>query len=284
MNGREKFSMPFFEHDNAKIYFEDRGSGDPIIAVHGLIENTTYWKNIAEEICAGHRFIPMDMRGHGRTLVHGEPCGFDVDTVGDDIEALADHLKIERFHLLTHSTGGFAGVRYAMRNSERLAGLILTDTGSATSVLPGNPAAIRSFHGKLAHFFEKYDWEQIIANLWVNPVPFFIGIVESPQAKELMKSAYEIFRLGDRQTIAKFVRSFYTDPDPKVEGLRSIRCPAMIIYGEKDILFIESSKLMAREIPGACIIEYPGVGHMTALEEPVRLVRDIIDFVSFHKI
>jgi len=276
--------MPFFMRNNAKIYFEDHGSGAPIIAVHGLIENTTYWKNIAEEIRRGYRFIPMDMRGHGRTMVDGEPYGFDVDTIGDDIEALADYLKIERFHLLTHSTGGFAGVRYAMRGSKKLAGLILTDTGSATSVMPGDPESIRSFHGKLAHFFEKFDWEQVIANLWVNPVPFFIGIVESPQARELMKSAYEMVRLGDRPTIAKFVRSFYTDPDPKVEGLRSIRCPVLIIYGEKDILFIDSSKLMAREIPGARIIEYPGVGHMTALEEPVRLARDIIDFVSLHKI
>jgi pimeloyl-ACP methyl ester carboxylesterase len=276
--------MPFFTRDNAKIYFEDDGWGDTIIAVHGLIENITYWKNIREDIIKKYRFIPMDMRGHGQTVVDGEPYGFDVDTVGDDIEALADYLKIERFHLLTHSTGGFAGVRYAMRDSGRLASLILTDTGSATSVLPGDFESIQSFHGKLAHYFEKFDWEQVIANLWVNPVPFFRGIVESPQAKEIMNAAYEMIRLGDRPTIAKFVRSFYTDPDPQVEGLRSIRCPVLIIYGEKDDLFIESSKLMAREIPNARLIEYSGIGHMTALEEPVRLVRDIIDFVGIHKI
>jgi pimeloyl-ACP methyl ester carboxylesterase len=275
--------MPFFTRDNAKIYFEERGSGEPIIAVHGLIANTTYWRNIAPEICKKYRFISMDMRGHGKTVVDGEPYGFDDDTVGDDIVALADHLKIERFHLLTHSTGGFAGVRYAMRDSGRLASLILTDTSSAPSVLPGDPESIKVFHSKLARFFEKFDWEQIIANLWANPVPFFRGIVESSQAKELMQSAYEMMRLNNRSTIGKFVRSFYTDPDPMVEGLRSIHCPALIIYGEKDDLFIESSKLMASEIPDAHLIEYPGAGHMTALEDPDRLARDIIGFVALHK-
>lgn len=276
--------MPFFTRDNARIYFEDDGWGEAIIAVHGLIENTTYWKNIVEKITSQYRFIPMDMRGHGKTEVEGASCGFDAETIGDDIEALADYLNIARFHLLTHSTGGFAGVRYAMRNSGRLAGLILTDTASSTSVLPGDPEFIRAYHEKLACYFEKFEWDQIVANLWVNPFPFFRGIVESPQAREMMESAYHMIRLGDRSTIAKFVRSFYTDPDPKIEGLRGIRCPTLIIYGEKDDLFIEASKLMAKEIPRARLIEYSGTGHMTALEVPERLAEDIIEFLSRHKI
>jgi 3-oxoadipate enol-lactonase len=275
--------MSVFIRDRARIYYEDQGRGEPIFAVHGLIENTTYWKNISEEIIKKYRFIPMDMRGHGKTVVGGEPYGFDVDTIGDDIVALADHLNIGRFHLLTHSTGGFAGVRYAMRDSSRLASLILTDTGSSTSVLPGDPDTIRIFHDKFAHSFEKYDWEQMIAGVRVIPGPFFRGIMESPRADELIQSAYEMIRLSDRVTIAKFVRSFYNDPDPGVEGLRAIRCPVLIIYGEKDDLFIESSKLMAREIPGARLIEYPGAGHMTALEEPRRLAEDIIEFTCLHK-
>jgi pimeloyl-ACP methyl ester carboxylesterase len=276
--------MPVFTRDRAHIYFEDNGRGEPIIAVHGLIENTTYWKNIADDIIKKYRFIPMDMRGHGRTILDGEPYGFDVETVGDDIAALADYLHIERFHLLTHSTGGFAGVRYAMRDSSRLASLILTDTGSFTSMLPGDPESIRVFHAKFAHSFEKYDWEQMIAGIRVIPGPFFRGIMESPRAEEILQSAYEMIRLGDRPTIAEFVRTFYNDPDSRVEGLRAIRCPALIIYGEKDDLFIESSKLMAKEIPGARLIEYPGVGHMTALEEPRRLAQDVIEFAGLHKV
>jgi len=275
--------MPFFVRDHAKIYYEDDGWGEAIIAVHGLIENTTYWKNIVEDITKKYRFIPLDMRGHGQTVVDGESFGFDAETIGDDIEALADYLRIDRFHLLTHSTGGFAGVRYAMRNTGRLASLILTDTGSSTSVMPGDFEAIKAFNDKLARYFEKFDWEQIVANLWANPFPFFRGIVESPQAAELMKSAQDMISLGDRSTIAQFVRSFYTDPDPRIDGLRGIRCPTLVIYGEKDDLFIETSKLMAREIPDARLIEYAGIGHMTALECPERLAEDIIHFIGKKK-
>lgn len=274
--------MAFFTHDNARIYFEEHGQGEPVIAVHGLIENTRYWKRITDIISGKCRFIAMDMRGHGNTAVIGEPFGFDAHTIGGDIMALADHLKLGKFHLLTHSTGGFAGVRHAMNDCSRLKTLILTNTGSATSPITGDPESIRKFHHKFASWFEKYDWDQIVAGLRVNPGPFFRGIMESPSSDELMTLALDMIRTGDRRVIASFVRSFYTDPDPCVEGLRKISCPVLIVYGEKDDLFIESSRLMAREIPGARLIEYRGIGHMSALEAPGLLARDLMEFIAAH--
>lgn len=278
--------MATFSRGTARLYYEDHGKGEPVIAVHGLIENTTYWKHIESELMRRYRFIPMDMRAHGRTVVHGEPQGFDEETMGQDIIALADHLQLERFHLLTHSTGGFVAVRLAMRDSSRLASLILTDTGSSTSLLPvgTDPETIRASNVKFSRQFEKYDWDRMIKGVRTVPGPFFRGIVESPRAEEMLQSALEMISLGERPTIAAFVRSFYTDPDPRVEGLRGIGCPVLVIYGEKDDLFIESSKLMAREIPGAELIMYPGVGHMTALECPELLVRDVTRFIDRHRL
>src|SRR4030042_2597742 len=105
-------NMAFLKRGNASIYYEEQGQGDPLIAVHGLILNTKYWSltGIADTLAKSYRVISMEMRGHGRTVVDGKPYGFDVDTMGDDIIALADHLKLGRFHLLTHSTGGMASV------------------------------------------------------------------------------------------------------------------------------------------------------------------------------
>ncbi|HNY64257.1 MAG TPA: alpha/beta hydrolase [Deltaproteobacteria bacterium] len=274
--------MAFFTRGNARIYFEDKGEGEPVIAVHGLIENVLYWKFVEGKLSRSCRFIPMEMRGHGRTVVEGEPDGFDVDTVGEDIVALADHLGLERFHLLTHSTGGFAGVRYAMRDSSRFASLILTNTGSATSVIPAEEGSIRRFHDKFAQTFIRFDWPQMVASLRVIPGPFFRGIVESDKKNELLRFALEMVSQNDRPTIARFIRSFYRDPDPKVEGLRRITCPTLVVYGEKDDLFVESSRLMAREIPGAKLIRYKGVGHMTALEVPELLARDVLVFLADH--
>ena len=274
--------MAFFSRGNARIYFEDRGAGEPVIAVHGLTENTRYWKFVEGEISARHRFIPMDMRGHSRTVVEGQPEGFDSRTVGEDILALADHLGLGSFHLLTHSTGGFAGVRLAMKDSSRLASLVLTNTSSATSVVPGDREAVRAFHARFARSFERFEWGQMASSLKVVPGPFFRGIMESDKASELLEFSRGMMSLNDRPTIARFVTSFYDDPDPQVEGLRKIACPTLVIYGEKDDLFIQSSRLMAGEIPGAELLEYRGVGHMTALEAPDRLASDVLAFFAAH--
>jgi pimeloyl-ACP methyl ester carboxylesterase len=274
--------MAYFKRGNARIYFEDKGRGEPVIAIHGLIENTLYWSFVEEELARGRRFVSMDMRGHGRTTVDGEPEGFDAETVGDDIVALADHLGLGSFHLLTHSTGGFASVRLAMKDSSRLASLILTDTSSATSVVPGDEDTIRVFHEKFARSFVRYEWGKMMAALRVAPGPFFRGIMESENAEALMEFSLKMVSLNDRPTIARFVSSFYRDPDPRVEGLRRIACPTLVVFGGKDDLFIESSRLMAREIPGAELIEYEGIGHMTALETPDALARDVLSFIASH--
>ena len=276
--------MPFFIKDNTRIYYEEEGQGEPVIAVHGLIENTLYWKPVADVLSNKHRFITMDMRGHGQSIVIGEPYGYNADTIGKDIITLADHLMLDRFHILTHSSGGFAAVRHAMKDSSRFATLILTDTGSATAPFAADADTIKAFNDAFACWFERNDWDQIVTKIKRKPGPFFRGIMESVNAEQLMGFSREMISRGDRGLIAAFIRSYYTDPDPRVEDLRKIRCPVLIIYGEKDDMFIDSSRLMAKEIPGAQLIEYPGIGHMTAYEAPDLLAKDVLSFIGAHPI
>jgi pimeloyl-ACP methyl ester carboxylesterase len=74
---------------NAKIYYEDVGDGNPILTNHGLMEDCGYWSEtgVTAALAGRYRVISMDMRGHGRTVVEGEPYGFDADTMADDFDA-----------------------------------------------------------------------------------------------------------------------------------------------------------------------------------------------------
>jgi pimeloyl-ACP methyl ester carboxylesterase len=275
--------MPYAPSGNADIYYEDMGQGEPVIAIHGLIENTAYFTltGVAQALSAHYRVIPMDKRAHGKTRVKGEPWGYDAETTGRDIEALADHLGLQRFHLLSHSTGGFASVRYAMENSRRLISLILTDTSSATCFFQVKDEG-DAFHDRFAGNFEKYSWDKIMAGIRMQPFPFFRGIADREDRETLYKLAYEMIKTGDRAAIGRFIRSFYTDPDPKIEGLRKITCPTLVLVGDKDDLFLEPSRLMEREIPLSTLKIYENTGHMLAIEEPERMSRDVLDFLTAH--
>ncbi len=231
----------------------------------------------------GSALSPWICAGHGRTRVDPNDPGFTEERLGDDLVALADHLGLDRFHVLTHSTGGFVAVRRAMVDCSRFASLVLTDTASYTSVVPGDDETIRTFHHRFARGFEKYTWDEIFANLEKVPGPFFRGMMESPDREKLISMARAMADINDRNSIAAFIRSFYRDPDPRVQGLRAIGCPALIVYGDRDDLFIQSSRLMAAEIPGAQIVEYPGAGHFTAFEAPAPLARDLTDFFNRHR-
>ncbi len=278
--------MPYLSRNNANIYYEETGSGDPVIAVHGLIENTTYWRvsGITERLVQKHRFIAMDIRSHGRSSVDGEPTGYDADTVAADFEALADHLEVDRFYLLTHSTGGFAASRWAMENSSRLAGLMLTNTSSATSPFPGKKEARAIFYDRFAQSFEERTWEQTIEFVKKKPFPFFRGIAEAEDNAAMWDKAFDIIRIGNRTSIAAFVRSFYQDPDMMVAGLKKITCPVLIVVGEKDDLFIEPSRIMAEAIPDCRHVMLEGVGHMTAIEAPDRLADELLAFMAAHPV
>lgn len=287
--------MPYLDRPGARLYYQDLGEGPAILTTHGVTENGLYWilPGIVDRLAgAGYRVVSMDMRAHGRTQVGGEPLGFDVETVAADFGAVADHLGLERFHLLTHATGGMAGLRYAMHHPERLLSLMSTDTGSAT--LPNDDAsevtdpdqrfeASPGAGALMAVGFRGRSWDEIFAqsretsreNVFLNRM----HAAERPEAAFAMLEALQ--RRGDPDKLADFMSGFYDDPDPRIRGLRGISCPCLILLGEHDVLFVKPSEQLAREIPHNRHVVLEGRGHMTALEDPERTGAELLDFLSW---
>lgn len=285
--------MAYFQHDNVKMYYEDLGRGEPIIANHGLSEDVGYWAapGVTAQLIKKYRFIPYEMRGHGRTIVQGEPHGYDEQHMIEDVNALADHLKLKKFHLLSHATGGMVAARYAMKYSGRLSSLMLTDTGSAT--LPTMPPPYQSNLTEeqrqqmraeaLKHIDDEVTRDERKARWITTPGPYTFTIAARPEPQrdrmfEVMNGFW--LRRLSRRALFDFQTSFYTDPDYKVTELRKIKCPTLILYGEHDVVFIEPSKIMAKEIPDNRVVIIPGVGHMTSIEAPDRTAEEILDFLK----
>ena len=276
--------MAWFEHGNVKFYYEDVGQGDPIITTHGLMEDCGYWNEtgVTAALAEHYRVISMDMRGHGRTAVDGEPYGFDVATMGNDFGLVADELGLDRFHILTHATGGMAAVRYAMTTSERLISLMLTDTGSATAPeFPGvDPDEMRQGFQLAAEARKTTGVEDWMTMVKAEPGPFLFKMAEHPD-NESMWDIYEGFiRRSDPVAIRNFMMSFYSDPNPMVEGLRQIKCPTLVLLGEFDIVFLGPGEILAREIPDARHVILDDIGHMTAIEDPERTIAEILNFLE----
>jgi pimeloyl-ACP methyl ester carboxylesterase len=285
--------MPYLERDTAKIFYDDLGDGPVIITTHGVSENGSYWSRpgVSHRLAeAGYRVIDMDMRGHGRSVPSGEPRGYDVETIAGDIGALADHLGAERFHLLTHATGGMAGLRYAMVHSDRLLSLMSTDTGSAT--VPSDEFCDPAYDD---HVYERFDpsqnpmavaYEQMsVAEILRGARagdggPFLNRLNANPDPDRCWRWVQEILSVGNPLYYAEFLRSFYDDPDPRVKLLGGIQCPCLVLLGEYDVMFIKPSELLARCIPNVKHVVLEGLGHMTAIEDPDWTCKELLSFLA----
>jgi non-heme chloroperoxidase len=93
------------------LYYEDHGSGDAVILIHGYPLSGSSWeKQIPGLLATGHRVITYDRRGFGKS---SQPTtGYDYDTFAADLHQLVTHLELQRFALVGFSMGGGEVARY----------------------------------------------------------------------------------------------------------------------------------------------------------------------------
>src|SRR5215469_5732306 len=124
----------YAELPGVKLWFTDTGGGGvPLVLLHANTGNIDIWEGqLGAFAQAGYRVIAFDRRGWGKSLA--DPAsGPQPGTIAGDLDALADHLKLERFHLLGVAGGGFAALDYAAWRPQRLRSLVIgASTGQIT--------------------------------------------------------------------------------------------------------------------------------------------------------
>lgn len=96
---------------NIDLYYEDHGSGLPVVLIHGYPLNGASWeKQVPALLSAGHRVITYDRRGFGKS---SQPTtGYNYDTFAEDLHKLVTHLELREFSLIGFSMGGGEVARY----------------------------------------------------------------------------------------------------------------------------------------------------------------------------
>jgi pimeloyl-ACP methyl ester carboxylesterase len=119
-------SGAFAELPGVTLWFTDSGgNGVPLILLHANTGTSAVWANQVEHLSrAGYRVIAFDRRGWGNSIAN-PATGAQPGTIADDLDALADYLKLEKFHLLGVAGGGFAALDYAAWRPQRLRSLVI---------------------------------------------------------------------------------------------------------------------------------------------------------------
>ena len=126
------------------LYYEDHGSGPPLILSPGLGGSANYWKPNIPALAEHFRVIAYDHRGTGRSD-RALPDMVSVDDLADDILTLMDALAIPKAHIVGHAAGGVAGLALALKAPNRLGKLVVVN-GWANA----DPHFLRCFEARLA--------------------------------------------------------------------------------------------------------------------------------------
>lgn len=122
----DSVSGAYAELAGVKLWFTDTGgTGAPLILLHANTGTSAVWESqVASFSRAGYRVIAFDRRGWGKSIAN-LATGPQPGSIAGDLDALADYLKLDRFHLLGVAGGGFAALDYAAWRPRRLRSLVI---------------------------------------------------------------------------------------------------------------------------------------------------------------
>ncbi|MEY2405003.1 MAG: 3-oxoadipate enol-lactonase [Acidimicrobiaceae bacterium] len=252
----------------AKLAYAEAGAGGrPFMLVHGFTgakEDFTDW--LDPLAAAGWHAVAPDNRGHGASEKPDDESQYSFDALASDLLALADTLWGEdaEFVLLGHSMGGMAAQVAALRAPERLSGLILMDT----------------LHGPLP-FVTRDEVELAIAVVreqGINGLAEALaergGTLDSPAHLRLVAENPGYAEFNDRKfratapaAYAGLLRAMFDAPD-RLDSLRSLSMPTLVITGEQDRPIVKPSMALADAISGGELVVIPDAGHSPQFENP----------------
>jgi pimeloyl-ACP methyl ester carboxylesterase len=234
---RMKTDSGYADVNGLKMYYEIRGTGEPLVLIHGggSTIGTTFGRIMAD-LEKDHRVIAVEMQAHGHTDDIDRPLSFEQDA--DDIAALLKKLGIAKADIFGFSNGASTTLQFAIRHPEMTRKIIVASTMSKRS-------------GSYPWF-----WEMMKnASFEEMPQPFKDAFLQINPSQEKLHRMYE-------RDVAR-MRDFKDIPD---ESIKALTMPALIIAATNDVVSPEHALEMHRMIKNSQLVIVPG-GHGEYLGE-----------------
>lgn len=282
------FESHWLDRGGLRLHYLDEGAGPPVLMLHGNPTWSFYYRVLVRALAPTHRCIVPDHIGCG--LSDKPSAGrypYTLDARVADVEALLDHLDIQRYlTLVLHDWGGMIGGTVAVRRPERITRLVILNT-AAFLLPPGKPLPMRlrilRDGGPLAKLMVQG------MNLFAGPAARMASAKGLPRdvAAGLL-APYDSW--DHRIATLRFVQDIPLDPgDPSYntalhtqENLdRLADKPMLICWGMKDFVF--DADFLAewrRRFPRATVHTFPDAGHYVledARDAVTERVRTFLD-------
>ena len=269
----------FVDTGSAVIYYKTIGRGRPLLLLHGGPGSThDYFLPWVLPLARDRQLVLIDERGSGQSQRLDDHKQYNLEAMSADVEAVRVALALGQVDLLGHSFGGILAQDVAIRYPASIRRLILASTGSSAARVNADFATIKASLDKdLRARIEALEARGIIG-------PDGAQLPEYRQLADQAEAPYSYFvrppawnesggSLGwdvlNQMWGAK--SDFHIDGNLMgfdfTPGLRTLKIPALVIYGDHDMVSDATARESHEALSGSLLVEIPRSAHMTMVDQ-----------------
>jgi pimeloyl-ACP methyl ester carboxylesterase len=251
--------VPTIDRDGIAIHYEVHGrptDGVPLLLTHGYSASTGMWAPNLAALSAERQIIVWDVRGHGQSDSPSDPSAYSQALSVADMAAVLDAAGADRAAIGGLSLGGFLSLAFHLSHPDRVAALLLLDTG------PGfKQEAPRQHWNEMAEGYARAFDERGQGALGRSP-----EIGTGPH---------------DPKGLALAARGILTQHDADViSSLPHITVPTLVLVGARDQPFLAAAGYMAVKIRGAVKVVMADAGHASNIDRPAAFNDAVNTFLA----
>jgi 3-oxoadipate enol-lactonase len=217
--------------------------------------------------------VVLDGPGHGRSEV---PPPFTLEEHARAVVDAMDELRVETAVVVGLSWGGMTALRLGLYRPDRLRGLVVLDANADASTLRE-----RLEYGLMVGVARRIGLPDAIVRARV--VPLMFSQRTQKRSPEVVSDFVRKVGGASREGLAIATNTVSIARPSILGSLSAIRTPTLVGYGEDDVPTpLSRSQQIASRIRGATLVAFPGVGHMSALEDPAVVNPHLVPFVREH--
>jgi pimeloyl-ACP methyl ester carboxylesterase len=265
--------------DGVKLYYEETGSGTPIVFVHEFAGDARSYEPQVRYFSRRYRCINYNARGFPPSDVPENSASYSQARARDDIRAVMDGLKIEKAHILGVSMGGFATLHFGFAYPERALSLVVAGCGYGAA--PGARQQFADETARTAAQIAEKGMAEVSKSYGSGPTRVQFRNKDPRGYAEFLQQLSEHSTLGSANTM-RGVQALRPSLWDLVDDMKKLDVPTLVATGDEDDPCLEPGILMKRHIKSAALVVLPNTGHALNLEEPDLFNRCCDDF--FHQV
>ena len=255
--------MPFADVNGISLYYESHGSGSAVVFAHGRGGNHLSWWQQVPHFARQYRCIAIDHREFGQSKE--VPGGPGRSAFASDLQALLDHLDIDRAFLVGQSMGGGTCLGFAVEHPQRVRGLVLADTTGGIV----DDEILRDFRARASALPQNAAERAISA-----------GFRQRDPARTFLYAGIGALSAPVRETFEAYLTS---EDGPSTTQVAALRVPTLVVVGAEDVVVTPAiARRVAQLIPGARFEVVADAGHSVYFERPDEFNRLVLEFFSTH--